>query len=268
MVIQIRRYHIFAAVILAVLFGRAAIYSRETSERLVKAVELRPQAMAVPIPTLKKEISPIPEKKADIPLPAVKLKPLCLTFDDGPHPGQTERLLSILKEAHVRATFFVVGKQAELYPYLLKKIAQDGHELANHTYSHRNMKTLSDQEISEELEKTETLVSAATGKKMKYFRPPGGQYNSQVVAAAKARGYEMVLWSIFPQDHTNPPSALIRSRILGGAHKDGIVLLHSGVENTLETLPELIRTLKRRGYVFETVAQLRTEPHFQNFAKK
>ena len=143
-------------------------------------------------------------------------------------------------------------------------IAREGHEIGNHTYSHPDMRKLSPAEIAEELEKTERLVSPLTGRKMKYFRPPGGQYSPAVVAAAKAQGYELVLWSVLPQDHTRPSASLIRSRVLESSKSGGIVLLHSGVESTLDSLPGLIHTLKDRGFKFKTVSQVRgTQSHPQ-----
>ncbi len=259
---SIRRYHVLIAVCASILIARTvpAPASKGLRPEIIPKIAV-PPTLTAELPLPKATVKMLPET----PLP---MKHISLTFDDGPHPAYTERLLKVLKQARVHATFFVVGKQAELHPELLKMISDDGHEIANHTYSHRNMRTLSPSDICEELEKTEKIVESVTGKKMRYFRPPGGQYNSQVVAAAKDRGYEMVLWSIFPQDHTNPASELIRSRVLTGAKNDGIVLLHSGIENTLQTLPDLIKTLKRKGYAFETVTGLRPDSHFQHLARK
>lgn len=188
--------------------------------------------------------------------PLVPSKKISLTFDDGPHPGYTEKLLALLKEKGVSATFFVVGKQVEKYPHLLQKIFQDGHEIANHSYSHRDLRFLSPEERQMELGKTHELVKSMTEHSMRYFRPPGGQYNQEVVSSAKERGYEMVLWTIFAGDHENPPASLIKKRVLMEEADSGIVLLHSGIENTLLALPEIIDTLKKRGYQFVTVSGL------------
>lgn len=184
------------------------------------------------------------------------VKEIALTFDDGPHPHYTERLLEILHTYHVPATFFVVGKQVELHPELLQKIFREGHELANHTYSHRDLRALTYPEFESELDKTQKIVASLTDQQMKFFRPPGGQYDAQVIERGKELGYTMVLWTVFPQDHSNPSMDTIRSRVLKAARKNGIVLFHSGIQNTLSILPELIVELRKRGYAFVTVSQL------------
>ncbi|OGR82844.1 MAG: hypothetical protein A2901_03955 [Elusimicrobia bacterium RIFCSPLOWO2_01_FULL_54_10] len=263
MVIEIRRWHILIAVCAGLILARAAIFSKESRPSLQD--EAKPAASVVKIPEPLSVAPSLPTpatlKEATPAAPASPLKTLAFTFDDGPHPGHTERLLQVLRAAKVRATFFVVGRQVELFPEILKLIAKDGHEIGNHTYSHPDMRTLEPAAIAEELAKTEKLVFAVTGRKMKYFRPPGGRYNPSVVAAAKTQGYEMVLWSVLPEDHARPPASVIRSRVLSTAKGGGIVLMHSGVENTLESLPGIIAALRDRGYKFKTVSQMRSDPH-------
>ncbi len=184
------------------------------------------------------------------------MKRIAFTFDDGPHPKLTDRLLELLDKENVKATFFVVGKQAEHYPELIQRIFEHGHELANHTYTHRNLSRLSHLEFDHELDQTHRIVQAITDQPMKFFRPPGGQYDGQVVARANDLGYRMVMWNIAPGDHANPPAELIKTRVLRNLHENGVVLLHSGIENTLAALPELITELRRRGYTFMTVSQM------------
>lgn len=186
----------------------------------------------------------------------VKTKRIAITFDDGPHPRLTERLLAILARQDVKATFFVVGKQAERYPELVQEIFQSGHELANHTYSHRDLRHLSLEEFDNEFDRTHNIVQSITDQQMHFFRPPGGQYDEHVVDRAKNLGYRMVLWNIFPGDHANPPVSKIKSRVLSAVQDGGIVLLHSGIENTLAALPELITELRNRGCIFVTLSNL------------
>ena len=211
-------------------------------------------------------VRPNPKKMDLVFLAPNPSKKIAFTFDDGPHPEYTQRLLKILRDHGVRATFFVVGKQVEKHPELLQLIFREGHEIANHTYSHRDLRTLSPEELTLELEKTDRLVTAVTDQKMKYFRPPGGQYSPAVVQSARDLGYEMVLWSIFPQDHTNPAANLIRGRVLKAAKDRGIILLHSGVKHTLEILPDLILSLKSRGYSFVTISELESPDPFLKLA--
>jgi len=277
MVIEIRRWHVLIALCAGLLLARAVIFSKETRPTLQDEATMAKSASqptfwmggSVPQSGMEGNHGEVSGKspggkEADLAIVAspapLKAKTLALTFDDGPHPGHTERLLKILRDSNVHATFFVVGKQVEKYPELLEMIVREGHEIGNHTYSHPDMRKLSPADMLAEMEKTERLVYPLTGKKMRYFRPPGGQYNPAVVAAAKTLGYEMVLWSVLPQDHTRPSASLIRARVLESSKSGGIVLLHSGVESTLDTLPGLIHTLKDRGFKFETVAQIARAP--------
>jgi peptidoglycan/xylan/chitin deacetylase (PgdA/CDA1 family) len=181
---------------------------------------------------------------------------IAFTFDDGPHPETTERHLKILSDYRVPSTFFVVGKRVEQYPELVQKIFSDGHEIANHTYSHRDLRRLSKAEVAFELEMTDRLVSSITDQKMKYFRPPGGRYDETAVEEGKNLGYEMVLWTVFPGDHANPSKDLICERVLKSVRENGVVLFHSGIENTLEALPGLIDSLRKQGYSFVTLSEM------------
>lgn len=105
---------------------------------------------------------------------------IALTFDDGPHPKFTPKLVSLLKAENVPATFFIVGRQALEYPYLVEYISNCGNELAGHTFSHRNMSHLSDSEIKRELQLTKRIIADISGKRCDYFRPPGGRYGKKV----------------------------------------------------------------------------------------
>lgn len=180
---------------------------------------------------------------------------IVLTFDDGPHPFYTQKLISLLKRHKVPATFFVVGSQVEKYPNLLKEIALNNFELGGHTYSHRDMTTLSKQEIIDELEKTRLLIKAHTQRDVYIYRPPGGRFNETTKKVASQLGYEMILWDILPRDHENLTSREIYNRVTKNIKQGGIVLLHSGKDATIEALEEIIPELKSRGYSFVTVSQ-------------
>lgn len=185
---------------------------------------------------------------------------IAFTFDDGPHPEFTARLLKILLDYDVPATFFIVGKQAKLHPYLVQLIHNSGHELANHSYTHRNMTMLDSSELNWEVQETHELVKRLAHVDMKFFRPPGGRYNSVTLDQTRKMGYQTALWSVFPQDHSSPPISVIRSRVLAQAKSGGVVLFHSGVENTLIVLPELIQYFKKQGYRFLTLSQIQPHP--------
>ena len=181
---------------------------------------------------------------------------IALTFDDGPHPVLTERLLDILRREHVPATFFVVGKMANRYPELVQDIARDGNEVANHTYTHPNLAHLTDEEVLNELAQTRQLIRRLTGQDCCLFRPPGGAYSRETVRATAHAGYRMVLWSIVTKDVGGAPRPIMRRRILEGAEDGSIVLMHSGVRTTMDILPDVITKLRAEGYSFVTVSTL------------
>lgn len=184
---------------------------------------------------------------------------IALTFDDGPHPVYTDRLVSVLKKFNVPATFFVVGRQAAEFPQLIEELSLAGHEVEVHGFNHKNLTKLSDAEIEKELSLTRGVIETITGRRSYFFRPPGGQYNARVVKDAGSLGQAMVLWSVFPMDHDEEDPAVIISRVMAQARDGGVVLLHSGRDPTLKALPVIISLLRERGFRFLTVMQLRTK---------
>jgi peptidoglycan/xylan/chitin deacetylase (PgdA/CDA1 family) len=265
----LRRYHFILIGGMAFVLSASAYLAlrhRASLETLASAPttslqEIVPDPVR-PAPAVKKtRPSALPDSGRKAPSPAAPTpdfapKLAALTFDDGPHPEYTERLLAILKDENVQATFFVVGKQVERHPELAQRIFQEGHELANHTFNHPDLRRLSPQAVQEELEKTEAVVASITEQHMRFFRPPGGQYNREVQETAADLGYAMALWTVLPQDHARPESQVILDRVLKGISNNGVILLHSGVENTLAALPEMIRDLKAQGYQFVTLSQM------------
>jgi len=185
-------------------------------------------------------------------------KIISLTFHDGPNPKSTPQLLKILDDANVKATFFVVGKMAEKYPELVKEIHERGHQLANHTYNHKNLTTLSITEVISELSRTRLLIKDITGVDTYLFTPPGGQYNSRVIKEANSCGYKMALWSVFPEDHRNP-SPVIYEKVISTSRDGSVVLLHNGPPDTIDALPKIIEKLKARDFNFTTLSELLTQ---------
>jgi peptidoglycan/xylan/chitin deacetylase (PgdA/CDA1 family) len=181
---------------------------------------------------------------------------VALTFDDGPHPDYTDRLLDVLRAGHAKATFFVVGSQAEGHPALIEDILREGCEVANHTYTHPNLTRLPRTALMNELDRTQSLLEQDGLTGSRFFRPPGGQFNARVLSAARRAGYRMVLWTVLPRDHERPPAEDIRRRVLAEASDGGVILMHSGVDSTLKVLPELLRELEARGYRCVTVGEL------------
>lgn len=185
---------------------------------------------------------------------------IALTFDDGPHPDYTLRLLKILKQANVKATFFVVGEMARDYPQGIKAEVAAGHVIGNHTYHHVDLTKIPAGMVATEIRACEDVVRSITGKRTTFFRPPGGDYDKHVIETAEALKYTTVLWTDDPADYDEPPGSVIRRRALGNISNGGVLLLHDGAEHTLQILPGLLDTLKRRGYRFVTIDEMMKDP--------
>jgi peptidoglycan/xylan/chitin deacetylase (PgdA/CDA1 family) len=185
-----------------------------------------------------------------------RLKQVALTFDDGPHPDYTPRLLAILKEHHVPATFFLVGEMAEQYPQLVRAEVADGHSIGNHTQHHFSLIKIPDDDVPIEIKTCGEVLRSIVGWAPRWFRPPGGEYDRQVAESAEALGYTMVLWTDDPGDYADPGDSAILSRTLKHVGNGGIILLHDGVQETVDVLPQLIETLQKRGYEFVTVDEM------------
>lgn len=186
--------------------------------------------------------------------PSKKL--LALTFDDGPHHIYTSLLLNVLQREQVKATFFVIGKMVEQYPNLLKNIDAAGMEIGNHTFSHVTLTKIPEPDAEIEYRANNDLVQKLIGKKMRFCRPPGGDYDAEVIEAATFCGLTTVLWTDDPGDYANPGQAKIEERVLAKITNGGIILLHDGVAETLNVLPQIIAYGKKNGFEFVTVSEL------------
>jgi peptidoglycan/xylan/chitin deacetylase (PgdA/CDA1 family) len=181
---------------------------------------------------------------------------VALTFDDGPHPGYTIKILEILKQYNVHATFFLVGEQAERYPYLVRAEAAAGHTVANHTYHHVDLTKIPFEAIATEIKACGEVLRDITGKSPSFFRPPGGDYDRQVAQLVGALGYTMVLWTDNPGDYEMPTSQVLEARVLNRIRRGGIVLLHDGIQQTIDVLPDILKYLRTRGYQMVTVEDM------------
>ncbi len=181
---------------------------------------------------------------------------VALTFDDGPEPLYTPLLLDTLGRLGVRATFFLVGRRADQYPYLARAVASAGHEVGNHGYWHTSLPGLSDSGVREELQRAQGAIEHSTGQRPAYLRPPGGRYDRRVVRAASQLGLVTVLWTDDPGDYTGLDPQHLKVRLLSRVYAGGILLLHQGTPNTLKVLPEVVAVLRRLGYEVTTVSGL------------
>lgn len=186
----------------------------------------------------------------------LKRKQIALTFDDGPHPQYTPQLLALLKKYNVRATFFLVGEKAEATPDLVKAELAAGHAVGNHTYHHVNLTKIPPRMVAAEIKACGDVLEHITGQTPHLFRPPGGDYNLAVAETATSLGYTLCLWTDDPGDYASPGAHTIESRLLKKVGNGGIVLIHDGVTQTLQILPQFIETMKSRGYEFVTCDEM------------
>lgn len=187
-------------------------------------------------------------------------KKVALTFDDGPHPVWTQKVLDILKEHKIKATFFLIGSNVEKYPWVVKRIAEEGHIIGNHTYTHKVVGSYSPTQAKREIEKTQMCIKNITGKKTYLLRPPYGSYQQGFYQVAKDYNYKIILWSVTVADwKKNLSSNEIAYRVITSTKPGAIILLHDGGgrrEATVKALPRIIKALKKEGYKFVTVEEM------------
>lgn len=181
---------------------------------------------------------------------------IALTFDDGPHPSYTPRLLELLRAKKVKATFFVIGFMAEKYPELVRDIALSGHEVGNHSFSHVTLTKISQEDALIEYEAANLAVAKITGRQPRYCRPPGGDFNNAVIDAGALAGLTTVLWTDDPGDYANPGDETLLARLLRKLTPGGIILLHDGSVDTLDVLDDFISAAQEQGYQFVTLDEL------------
>ncbi len=188
-----------------------------------------------------------------------KAKQVALTFDDGPHPRYTPKILSLLKEYNITATFFIIGINAENYPEALKQIASSGCEIANHTFTHNNIRNMGEGEIEKEILRCEQTVYNITGIKTVLFRPPEGACVLQAKNAVHTLDYNMILWSLDTMDWAHTPSNIIANEIISNIKDGDIILMHDYVSSpntTIDALKIIVPCLLKAGYDFVTVSEL------------
>lgn len=183
---------------------------------------------------------------------------IALTFDDGPYQVATPLLLDVLKGLHVKATFFYIGRDAELWPELVRRTTIEGHEIADHTYSHPNLDQLSTASVAMEISKGARVLhrySADPGIDT-LFRPPHGRYTEATLEVAQRLHYHTILWSDDPGDWRTVTPEYLQTQIETHATAPDIVLLHSGRMPTVAMLPKVVARFRAAGYEFVTVSEL------------
>ena len=204
----------------------------------------------------------VPSNFQGIVISEAKLPPekkvIALTFDDGPWPNTTAKVLDILKKNRIKSTFFVVGQNVKNYPDLTKQIVADGHIIANHTWHHWYHQ-MNAQAAAYEVANTTDIIYQTTGVRTSLFRPPGGIMNNGVAAYAKNNKYAVIMWSADSMDYSRPAVPRLMNNIFREAKPGGIVLMHDGGgdrSHTVKALPEIISRFRKQGYEFVTVPEL------------
>ena len=178
---------------------------------------------------------------------------IAITFDDGPSPAWTPKLLDGLKERNVKATFFLIGENAENTPELVKRESEEGHLVGNHTYHHVEITRVPDETAKEEILMTNEVITGITGEEVSYMRPPFGAWQKKLEWELDVMP---VMWTIDPLDWTTKNTALVEERILKNVQGGDIILLHDLYQSSVEAALGIIDRLKAQGYEFVTVDQL------------
>jgi len=182
---------------------------------------------------------------------------IAMTFDDGPHPQNTPRLLDMLRARNIKATFYVIGRSVDIYPQVVRRTVAEGHEIGNHSHTHRLLSKLSDDELRQEMSRCQNAIGRAAGVRPRTMRPPyGGLLQRQRELVHREFGYPVILWSVDPLDWKRPGASVVTSRILAAASSGGIILSHDLHGQTVDAMPATLDGLLRRGFKFVTVSQL------------
>ncbi len=184
---------------------------------------------------------------------------IALTFDDGPG-AHTPEVLDVLKNHNIKATFFIIGENAESKTSYVERVHNEGHEIGNHTYDHQDLKKLSQDAQMDELSKTNNILkNIISGLNVHWFRPPYGNFNNDTITVLDKLGMQKVLWNVDTRDWSGLSSDQIINAALSGAKNNAIILMHDGVANsgqTAKALTTIIQELKNRGYNLVKISDL------------
>jgi len=182
-----------------------------------------------------------------------EVKKVALTFDDGPDPEYTPALLDGLKERGVKATFFVIGKEAETHPELMERIVSEGHLIGNHTYSHVDLKTVTDTAAAEEIARANAVIKKYTGEDPCFIRPPFGSWRDSL---ADALEMIPVLWTIDTMDWARQDESCICTTVYREVEDNSIILMHDEYPTTVRAALSVVDCLLEKGYTFVTVDEI------------
>ena len=184
---------------------------------------------------------------------AQDVRKIAITFDDGPHPSYTAQLLDGLKQRGIHATFFVTGEHAELHPDIIKRMADEGHLIGNHTYSHIQLTRKNREKFREELIKTNEILKEITGEEVQYVRPPYGSWDKSF---EKELNMFPVLWTVDPLDWSSRNVGRITEKIVSKTGENDIILMHDYYDTSVTAALQAIDELMEEGYTFVTVEEI------------
>ena len=193
-------------------------------------------------------------------------KLVALTFDDGPSPVWTPKILDELKAAGIKATFFMLGEHVAKYPDVSRRVVREGHEIGNHTYDHHVLIYYKMKELEDEINYADRIIKGVTGVTARYFRPPKAWLTAEEKIKIKEMGYKVILWSLNSKDWVTFHDKQIVSYILGNIRPGDIILFHDSGgaftteggdrSQTVKVIRRLVKKLEERGYKFVTITQL------------
>src|SRR5436305_11648991 len=182
---------------------------------------------------------------------------IAMTFDDGPSPTLTPKLLDLLAARHIKVTFFVIGENVAEHPEIVARAAREGHEIGNHSWSHPNFAKMSQESVRSQLQRTDDAIKNATGKRPTLMRPPYGSITEREKRWIHDEfGYDIILWDVDPLDWNRPGPAVVRRRVLKDTRAGSIVLSHDIHPGTVEAMPSTFDELEAKGFKFVTVSEL------------
>jgi peptidoglycan/xylan/chitin deacetylase (PgdA/CDA1 family) len=188
-------------------------------------------------------------------------KLVALTYDDGPHPTITPKLIELLKRKNAPATFFLLGQSVKAYPSIARQLADIGFEIGNHSFSHPQLTKLSEEAIRRELTQCAELITSATGgAPIRVMRPTYGAHNERVRRIATEMGYNIILWDVDTNDWRKRTTDQMVATILSSVKDGSIILMHDRYSTTLETTAAVIDELRARGFTFVTVSEMLEQP--------
>lgn len=183
-------------------------------------------------------------------------KKIAISFDCAWGTDYTDKLLEIMQGENVKCTFFTVEFWAKKHPDYLKKISEYGHEIGTHSATHPYMSKLDREGIIRELSSSVSIIESVTGNKVKVFRPPYGDYNDRLIETASEMGLYTIQWDVDSLDWKDLSAFEIEKRVVSRVKSGSIVLFHNQGLHTAEALPQIIKTLKNKGFEFTTIGDL------------